>query len=161
MSLSTSFILGTYLVCKMKKETGEDLVLACERNPKHDVDMEDNFCAKCGGMIVHTPTTYDAYVSFTDVIDEIAEDDMSKEIRQIYKSFWHIPGEFVGFDEEGYEIISTSNSLYLSGDNEGVHDISLDQLAKLQLPPTNIDLLQRVIGYESVEVKFGVLVQVA
>lgn len=165
MSTNTSVLVGVYMVCEMSQaETlDNDPSPTCSKNAKHRVGYDDKFCPRCGAVIDRAPKKVMSHISLHDMLNGNVEnpqlDDMPA--KALLAHLDPIQGEWVGYrGKKGTELVGF-NMVRIEADNEGVH--SVDEMEHGFDRPTQeqIDLLKELVGYTSVVVKYGVLVEVA
>lgn len=160
MGLSTSVYVGPYLICKMKNTVRVETKFVCSQIEKHSIRLHTGeyakYCPACGSEVIEKPFAYDDFSSYSDIYYE----PETPEQHDLAARFYYIPSEWVGFDDKQCEIIVTVQGVTIDADSEGVHNISFDALLE-SISPKDIEQLKSIVGYESVVVRYGVLVQLA
>jgi hypothetical protein len=155
MSIETQVSVGTYLICKQRAEFGKrEEFVHCSRNESHHVEESFKFCPECGAVVRSGVRGEDpAPVALTDFLCQerpISEQDLD----WLSKNFSSV---FTGVAPEGHEIVTYDpGTKFLSGDTESCTEIDTSEF----VVPTYaiVDQLKSIVGYSSVEVKFGVIV---
>lgn len=162
MGTNTGLHVGYYIVAKMKKIMVTEKDVQCSHNPKHHIKGDENFCGKCGAKVVDVSIEVRSFLSLRDVESLQTNAITSMEdLVFLQDNFSGIVGEWVGFDKEGYERVALNDfSEYVDCDNEGVHELP-DPYTDERRGLPDLDRLQRIMQYESIELKWGALVSVA
>lgn len=162
MGTNTSVYVGPYVLAKMAKQKRTEKQRACSKNKRHEVGSKDKFCPHCGSAVKTISVPIDEYKSFHDLMDK-SDNVLTKEERFVLRKFMFMVPECLGLDDENVEVLLPENVISVSADQEGITNLTPGELRNIQAypDPRDVMLLKNTIGYESVEVKFGVLVEVA
>lgn len=156
MTIETQVSVGTYLICKQRSEPGPtEEVVRCSRIAWHDVEDHHNFCPECGAIVQRTLKTGNTsgYVALHDFLCQehsISEQDLN----WVSDNFGTV---FTGVAQEGHELVTYNpGTKFISGNLESCTEIDTSEFV---VPtPAIVDRLKSIVGYLSVEVKFGVIV---
>jgi len=175
MGLNTSLHVGFYIEAKMATIPDVEAKFVCEKNPNHKTDPygRDEFCSKCGGKIIKVEVPATSFRSFSNIqfntYAELQKHYPSEVGLAIDDYEWardalqHVPSEWVGHDKEGHELLVFEKyNTNIDADYEGVHDLPSPATGPSRQEVTDtLNRIQKIMGYESVEMKYGVLVSVA
>jgi len=165
MSMCTQVYIGPYLVCKMIQQTIEEESRVCSKNQKHTQDQwdEQQHCSKCGGKIIVAVLPEEVPLSLGYLEYEKDEDEWTKDEKKLMKLFEPIESSNVGFNKDGYEILLCPTTRGFSGDEEKIHKVKPEKFRAMvdEIKPAHLKLLQKVMKYESIEAKCGVLISIA
>lgn len=162
MSTSTSILVGYYIVAKMKPIFRTEMDVRCDRDGKHKIKGDEDFCPKCGSKVVEVPVEV---AGFQSTLSLTWGDDVPREISDEDWAF--LTGNFglVNFESSSApadEEILTIGVLtqYVDGDMSGITELPdpVERINRQPLP--DLARLQRIMEYKSVELKYGVLVSI-
>lgn len=170
MSTSTRVYVGPFLVCTRPTIPFEQNVTVCSNKPhKHDVSESDQFCRKCGKPVkveIVRGTTRRSFSSLIDPDEEAGgwyDSLKKKDVKNLLNHFTFVDPEYVGdIGGEVDYLVYDPNSISIDTDTTGMETWTQEQFQRLSKnPPTvAVELLKKVMGYESIDVNFGVLVMV-
>ena len=153
MSTSTSIYVGYYIVAGMKPIFRTEMDVHCDRDGKHKIKGDEDFCPKCGSKVVEVPVEIASFQSMVDVVEHIVYDE---DLRFLEENFCVLDTGCVS------EEILTIESLnqYVDGDMSGITELPdpVERINRQPLP--DLTRLQRIVEYESVELKYGVIVSI-
>lgn len=163
MTINTTVYVGSYLVCKMRPMAIEGEKRVCSKNKKHEQDQDRKlkFCPMCAAKVITEMDSIDAHQSFGEILYEKEPRERSKDEKELVKKFDLMEDESIGFNKKGYEVLLAS-AIGIDADSEGIRELKPAHVLALHVVDQNdVALLKKVVGYESVEIKFGALVQLA
>jgi hypothetical protein len=162
MSVSTSILVGTYLECTMAKQPVDVDMVRCGRNLKHHIRLGDKFCSTCGTAVQQTVRTEDRFVSLRDIAFEEMERQGGsvQDEKQVISMFDPYDPEWIGYTKDGVEIVGYKMDRI---DADQAHVYPLRSVENGYDFPSHelIEKLTLVAGYTRVEVKCGVIVEIA
>lgn len=157
-STITTIHIGCYLVCKQQVIVGDPHVrMGCPKSTDHRVMRDGHFCPTCGTLteLISTPST--SYRSLCDIVNQYTR--ACAEVDFLGQNFQHIPSAWIDYNRPGYEIVGYRMRPF-DGDYGRMYTVDVVQSGFTSPPQDVIDQLIEIVGYEHVEIKFGVLVSV-
>jgi hypothetical protein len=168
MSTSSQVYVGPYLYCKRRIDAVKTPTRVCENDESHQITIA-NFCPQCGNRIVEIEIDGNDTRSFYwTICDDDYKGHIPVDRQALIKYFSPVDNYNIGDvndDEDITHDFLTIDELgiYIDGVESSARVHTQNQFKNLAKHPSQemIDLLQQYMEYESIEIKYGVLVSVS
>ncbi len=157
MSYETAIMVGRFLKCKCSKVSVPIYNTVCSDDATHVILRDSQvFCSVCGRPTKAAAVSQSVGVDFWS---STGDEDTTEKVR-LRSYFTQVQTEFVD-GGVGYDYLYVYMKVVPS--ERTVEVVGESELAKLLSPidPEMIKLLQLVVGYESIEQHFGILVDIS
>jgi len=163
MSTNTQIHIGPYLLCKTGNLIVDEDVRVCSKTQKHEQDQEadDQFCSKCGSKVHTVKVGRMKSRSLGYVQWEKDEDEWTKDEKKLLSRFHSVQSCDIGIKDRYDVLLVNEFSRSYWADEEKFYNVKPDIFTKMasQVNAADLALLEKVMKYKSIVVKYGVLIQ--
>jgi uncharacterized protein YqkB len=162
MSISTSIHVGYYIIAKLKPIFRTETDVQCSKKAEHKLKGDEDFCPKCGSKVVEV-TREEA--NFQSMLNVLTSDDSPLVISDDDRAFLEdefcvLDGEYINqFADEEILTVEALNQ-YVDGDMPWITELKDPYTDENRAMLPDLNRLKTIMEYESMELKWGVIVSI-